>query len=311
MRYWWVNQNQTYSHEVGGGYLWSPKTNANGARNQFYENMVRVERGDIVFSFASTEIGAVGVASGPAFSAVKPTVFGQAGHYWNQEGWQVPVEFTKMPRPIQPKNHMALIAPLLPEKYSPLQPSGKGLQGVYLAEIPQELGQLLLGLLDAPPLTMEAATLSEISEISVAPEDQQILADVQLEETVKATLVMARRGQGIFRQRVRLMEESCRVTGVSSEKLLIASHIKPWTTSDNLERLDGNNGLFLSPHVDKLFNDGFISFTDKGKLLVSPLLDSDVLQKWHIDTGRGYGKFNSDQAYFLRHHNEEISKQVS
>ena len=39
MRHWWVNQNQTYRHEVQGGYLWSPKRNANGARNPFYESM--------------------------------------------------------------------------------------------------------------------------------------------------------------------------------------------------------------------------------------------------------------------------------
>ena len=34
MEYWWVNQNQTYQFEVPGGYMWSPKTNTNGARNQ-------------------------------------------------------------------------------------------------------------------------------------------------------------------------------------------------------------------------------------------------------------------------------------
>ena len=39
MRYWWVNQNQTYRQEVKGGYLWSPKRTANGARNPFYEFM--------------------------------------------------------------------------------------------------------------------------------------------------------------------------------------------------------------------------------------------------------------------------------
>jgi putative restriction endonuclease len=41
MRYWWVNQNQTYRHEVQGGYLWSPKRNANGARNPFYESSAK------------------------------------------------------------------------------------------------------------------------------------------------------------------------------------------------------------------------------------------------------------------------------
>jgi hypothetical protein len=34
-RYWWVNQNQTYKAEVGGGYMWSPKTNKDGGFSQF------------------------------------------------------------------------------------------------------------------------------------------------------------------------------------------------------------------------------------------------------------------------------------
>ena len=48
MRYWWVNQNQTYHHEVQGGYLWSPKRNANGARNPFYESMREVAPGEFM-----------------------------------------------------------------------------------------------------------------------------------------------------------------------------------------------------------------------------------------------------------------------
>ena len=39
MRYWWVNQNQTYKQEFNGGYIWSPKRRANNARNPFYEFM--------------------------------------------------------------------------------------------------------------------------------------------------------------------------------------------------------------------------------------------------------------------------------
>ena len=49
MTYWWVNQNQTWKHETGGGYLWSPKRKRNGAYSQFYENMRLVEPGDMVF----------------------------------------------------------------------------------------------------------------------------------------------------------------------------------------------------------------------------------------------------------------------
>jgi len=74
MRYWWVNQNQTYMHEVFGGYLWSPKTNSNGARNQFYDNMKRVDPGDVVLSFSDTYIKAVGIA-GIQFPVVNTTTY--------------------------------------------------------------------------------------------------------------------------------------------------------------------------------------------------------------------------------------------
>jgi hypothetical protein len=37
MRYWLVNQNQTYRHEVPGGYMWSPKVKASGHANAFYD----------------------------------------------------------------------------------------------------------------------------------------------------------------------------------------------------------------------------------------------------------------------------------
>ncbi len=66
MRYWWVNQNQTYRAEVRGSFMWSPKRNANGARSQFYENMREVSPGDVVFSFCDTRIKAVGVVTGGA-----------------------------------------------------------------------------------------------------------------------------------------------------------------------------------------------------------------------------------------------------
>lgn len=64
MRYWWVNQNQTYRQEVGGGYLWSPKRKTNDQRNPFYESMREVAPGDIIFSFVDTHITALGFARG-------------------------------------------------------------------------------------------------------------------------------------------------------------------------------------------------------------------------------------------------------
>src|SRR5215469_6582604 len=79
MRYWWVNQNQTYRHEIRGGYLWSPKRNANGARNPFYESMREVAPGDLIFSFANTRILAVGGAQSYCWESPRPEEFGIAG----------------------------------------------------------------------------------------------------------------------------------------------------------------------------------------------------------------------------------------
>lgn len=45
MRHWWVNQKQTYRHEVPGGYLWSPKRKRDGSQNPYYESMREVAPG--------------------------------------------------------------------------------------------------------------------------------------------------------------------------------------------------------------------------------------------------------------------------
>ena len=146
MRYWWVNQNQTYRAEVRGSFMWSPKQNANGARNQFYENMREVSPGDVVFSFCDTRIKAIGVVTGGAQTGPKPD-FGAAGSNWSREGWFVPVDYCVLNNQIRPKDHAAILRPFLPAKYSPLQESGDGLQSVYLAELPQALADALIGLI--------------------------------------------------------------------------------------------------------------------------------------------------------------------
>ena len=89
MRYWWVNQNQTFRQEIEGGYLWSPKRNKNGHRNPFYEFMREVAPGDIVFSFCDTRIAALGIVSGYCRESPKPEEFGNAGTNWSQIGWRV------------------------------------------------------------------------------------------------------------------------------------------------------------------------------------------------------------------------------
>ncbi|HSH72107.1 MAG TPA: HNH endonuclease signature motif containing protein [Methylophilaceae bacterium] len=307
MRYWWVNQNQTYKHEINGGYLWSPKTNANGGKNQFYINMLHVELGDVIFSFCDTYIKAVGIVTEKASASPKPTEFGNLGANWNADGWFVKVEFFELASPIKPSTYMHLLANTLPHKYSPLQLNGRGNQGVYLAEVPQIMGKVLESILNGQ--------VEEIASQIIIPKDltaSDVVAEYEVDqrndilETQKEQLIRARRGQGLFRARVQLIEKKCRVTGVNIKSHLIASHIKPWSQSSDREKLDGNNGLLLAPHIDHLFDKGYLSFSDVGLLIVSSHLDKSILSKWHIDPFKNVGSFNQSQIDYLHFHRNEI-----
>ena len=117
--------------------------------------------------------------------------------------------------------------------------------------------------------------------------------------TEKDQLVKSRRGQGLFRARVALVENGCRVTGVSEKTHLRASHIKPWKNSSDLEKLDGYNGLLLAPHVDHLFDRGYISFEDSGELITSPALTSGILASWGMPITQNVGGFAPSQCKYL------------
>jgi hypothetical protein len=305
MNYWWVNQNQTYVHEVGGGYLWSPKVNANGRRNRFYDAMTEAAPGDVVFSFCDTYIKAVGIVIGTCQSSPKPTEFGAAGEYWANEGWYLPVRFTEISRPIRPKDHIDTLAATLPEKYSPLQDNGNGNQGVYLAPVPTAMAAELYRLLDGQ---VEAVILACPLDDDLAADaaEKTIKEDVAIPVTEREQLVKARVGQGLYRSRVELLEAGCRLTGVTDRRFLRASHIKPWSKSDSREKLDGNNGLLLAPHIDHLFDKGFISFEDDGRLLTSDALPRSIQDAWSLLPPLMSKTFTVSQAMYLAYHRENV-----
>jgi len=307
MNYWWVNQNQTYDHEVGGGYLWSPKRRSDGSRNRFYDNMTEVRPGDVVFSFCNTLIRAVGIASGVASTAEMPPEFLRSGATWSGEGWLVPVEFTELESPVKPRDYMPVLRPLLPDRYSPLQQTGRGNQGVYLTAVSDRLAAALVDLLGQQVEQVVNSVAPPVLQQIQEDETERALAEREdLTQTEKDRLVKARLGQGLFKARVMSIEKRCRVTGVTNREHLRASHIKPWRCSTDSEKLDGNNGLLLAPHVDHLFDYGYISFSDDGEVLVSRRLDPSVLKRWGLSSSQHVGGFNSGQRCYLAFHREEI-----
>ena len=305
MAYWWVNQNQTHHAEIRGNFMWSPKANANGARNQFYDNMRLVAPGDIVFSFYDTNIQAIGIVTGTAQTGPKPD-FGGVGLNWSKEGWFVPVYYCGFEQPIRPRDHIAVIRPFLPARYSPLQANGDGLQSVYLAAVPEQMADAIIALMG--PAYFDA--LANLTEFPGDPDadigEGEVPEDIG--PTFKEQVVKARRGQGVFRSNVLLVEDRCRVTSVSDPKHLRASHIKPWRDSTDSERLAGANGLLLSPHVDHLFDQGYISFSTAQQLLVVADVRANLLDKWGIDAGTRVGEFSREQQAFLDYHRANVFK---
>ena len=320
MRYWWVNQNQTFRHEIGGGYLWSPKRNTNGARNPFYESMREVSPDDLVFSFVDTRIAAIGIAKSYCWECPKPAEFGSAGEYWENVGWRVTVSFTTLLHRVRPKDHMGVLRSLLPDRYSPLQSNGNGNQALYLTEIPQGFAEVIIGLIGEEAHILlsrpiEAARIEGNPMVSGDDLDiweqrleQQVEKDRSVPETDREAIIRARCGQGLFKQRVIRIERKCRITGVENLTHLIASHCKPWRDASNEERLDGENGLLLTPSVDHLFDRGFIGFENSGELIISPIAHTPSLQRMGIETEHrvNVGLFTEGQKHFLEFHRNSV-----
>lgn len=317
MRYWWVNQNKTYRHEVSGGYLWSPKRKANQAANPFYDFMREVSPGDVIFSFSETLIRAIGIAASHAYEAPKPLEFKQTGAYWDKIGWRVDIRFHELRLPIKPSQHMGVLNPLLPKRYAPLQANGAGLQSVYLTRVPEKLAAALIDLLGAEAHDLVlgyrvAEDLPIASAVGLIEWEEHELnvvqGDATLPDTQRQAIVLARRGQGLFKKRVMTIEHACRVTGVNREEHLRASHCKPWRDATNEERLDGENGLLLTPSIDHLFDRGFIAFEDDGQVIVSPVAHLESLNRMGIQPGSPpkTGNFSTGQRRFLAYHRENV-----
>ena len=309
-QYWWVNHKQTYRSEIEGGYVWSPKTNSNGARNQTYLNLTLVRPGDIVLSYAGAEIRALGIVTAEHQERPKPEEFGLTGGNWSAEGWLVPVEWVVLDIPISPKAHLAAIAPLLPPKNAPLQRNGNGNQSCYFASVSACLGELVLDLArqDSP---VSVDRLLELESRSIEDGQQKAIElDQSISPTEREQLTKARVGQGLFRLRVQSIEKTCRLTGITDARFLVASHIKPWKSGDNNERLDGHNGLMLAPHVDKLFDRGWISFEDNGDVLVEQSAKV-VISSWGLSGVTNVGTFTREQQVFLRYHRAHAFKGYS
>ena len=97
-------------------------------------------------------------------------------------------------------------------------------------------------------------------------------------------------------------------TPSSTVEHLRASHCKPWRDSTDSERLDGENGLLLTPTIDHLVDRGFISFEADGRLLVSPVAHRASLERMGVPVGErlNVGAFSEGQRRYVEFHQERV-----
>lgn len=98
---------------------------------------------------------------------------------------------------------------------------------------------------------------SKIKDIEILSNEREILSKIRLT-------------QSKFRNELlKTFQHQCPITNINIPSLLIASHIKPWNISDDSEKIDVNNGILLSVHMDAMFDKGLIGFTPRGEIVYS------------------------------------------
>lgn len=152
-------------------------------------------------------------------------------------------------------------------------------------------------------LNTYADYLAETTQNDLENDLTRIVGDCALTDTEKSTLVNARIGQGLFRKRLIDQWGGCAVTGYPDTRLLMASHIKPWSKANDQERLDPFNGLLLLPNLDKVFDLGYVSFEDSGKILISGELEE--LETIGIN-GDMKVRLLMESKKYLKYHRDEV-----
>jgi len=133
---------------------------------------------------------------------------------------------------------------------------------------------------------------------------------IKKKEKEEQEIRKAREGQGKYREKLLEQCHFCPFTMISDERLLIASHIKPWAASSNAEKIDPFNGYILSPMYDKLFDRGFITFTEKRHVILSEFISPYTWEKINLKNDMFIQSLPMDdkRIEYLKFHHQSVFK---
>lgn len=125
--------------------------------------------------------------------------------------------------------------------------------------------------------------------------------------TERQGLVTSRVGQGWYRQEIlKRWNYRCSVTNCNLTKILISSHIVPWSESNDDEKLDVGNGILLIPNLDSLFDKYLISFKDDGGIILSKHLNDKNKNVLGISTKMKLNVVFKDMKKYLKRHRKKF-----
>nr|MBP6834701.1 HNH endonuclease [Deltaproteobacteria bacterium] len=121
-------------------------------------------------------------------------------------------------------------------------------------------------------------------------------------------LVVQRVGQDLFRAGLLdYWEGRCAVTGLGVRELLRASHIKPWAECEtDAERLDVFNGFLLEARIDAVFDQGFVTVADDGRVVVAAELGTDARELLGLNDGRRVAWLDEQHRTYLAWHRARV-----
>lgn len=290
MAVWWVFQNKSYERSRAGGYLWAPLLDKVGHKKSHWETMAEVQPGDIVLSSVERKIVATSVTKSAAYLSAQPDP--QDAEFWAGDGRKVDVAYADLPIPF-PVDELSDFFSLLSEEAGPLASDGRGKQGYLFAVQPgvaQQIFDRIGRRVDVDQILASAVEAEGPGPVTTADRTQKV-----------------RVGQQKFREGViKLWGGRCAVTGVSDQRLLIASHVKSWRLSNDKERLDPHNGLLLEAGLDRLFDEGLITFIGTGRIKISSQLSKADREALRLTDDMSLRHLLGKTRDYLIFHDEEI-----
>lgn len=297
-KYWWFNLTGSYEILKAEKFIWSPKVETDGDFNQGYFNMTQVQIGDIFFVISAKSIMGTGIIMSQGYDYGRPPNFPDDLNENAKIGRRVEVDYFEMNE--DARTPIAELIDIFKDsKKSPFTKTGGAKHKIFLNPLSIDEGRSILEILNVSNNFI--SRLNEADEKDRLEEDTIHFAEDESETTRKA-VYDARIGQGRFREDVSKIERCCRITKIDKKDLLIASHIKPWRESSNKERLDGYNGLFLTPNIDKLFDKYLLSFENNGDVMISKSITQIEREVFGLIDGMNVGVFHAYQSFYLEFH---------